>query len=332
MPTMCCTSCGGRREIVEYLARLPLRCTGCGRGLVAETDSVNALLANLAAPPANGVHAAEAIPSLEYVSVSNAELSDPQDSTPSPVEPLEPASMPEFTPSQTEISILPDPELAPLVVSEKFSGSTFQLPPTTTEESNKSKLAERLKEITSLPAIDLEPAPAPAPPPAPEPELASPGQRAAARALLVGLGVLAYFGGIGWMNILTRAGIVGAGTPSLLSTALYFVPLALFVAIHAALLASRGQDVGKLLVGLRILKDDGAPTTARDALWRREVPILALPLALSIAGLALAPTPAVGLACTFAAILVPLADALLIFSSSGRCLHDRLAKTIVVEK
>jgi uncharacterized RDD family membrane protein YckC len=339
VPTMCCSSCGGRRDIVDYLARLPLRCTGCGRGLVPESEAMNALMATLATPPAtNGAPAPDAIPSLVYVGLSTAELSEPQISVDPPappsesVEPLEPASLPEFTPSQTEISILPDPELAPLVVSEKFSGSTFQLPPATPEESNKSKLAERLKEIASLPAIDLDPVP-----PEPEPRMpfatASPGRRFAARGVAVGLGALAYFAGIGWMFALSRAGVVGTGTPPYLSSALYFVPLALYLAIHALLLATRGQDVGKILLGLRIRLDDGAPATAREALWLRELPIPAMALALVPIGLAVAYFAAIDarVAGVVAVLVIPALDALMVFSRRGRCLHDRLAGTVVVQ-
>ncbi|MBX3399836.1 MAG: RDD family protein [Gemmataceae bacterium] len=342
MPTMCCTSCGGRREIADYLARLPLRCTGCGHSLVAETEAVKSLLATLVAPPPNGVHGTDAVPTLEYVSLSNAELSESAaPPAPKPVEPLESASMLEITPSQMEISIQPDRELPPLVVSEKFSGSSFQLPPqgssSGSEEQDKSKLAERLKEIASLPAIELDPAPLPdplPPEPVPEPELASPGQRFAARFLTYGLGVLAFYGGYGWLSILSRSGVIGSGTPSFLTSGLFFVPLALYLLIHILLLARRGQDVGKLLLSLCIRKDDGTPTVAGEALWRREVGIHLVPLAAYLLGLVLARAvnPTFGLAGAIFAIVLPIFDALFVFSRNGQCLHDRLAKTIVVEK
>jgi hypothetical protein len=156
VPRICCPTCGNGREVVEYLARLPLRCTRCGRGLVRESDAVIPLVA---VPAANGQPDSEALPSLAYVALSSADISDLlEPSTPSPAN--------EFAPSQTEISILPDPELAPLVVSEKFSASTILLPPpgsgsVSSEESEKSKLAERLKEITTIAS--------PAPPPTPIP-------------------------------------------------------------------------------------------------------------------------------------------------------------------
>jgi uncharacterized RDD family membrane protein YckC len=95
----------------------------------------------------------------------------------------------------------------------------------------------------------------------------------------------------------------------LLRTVLGFV---LFLALHGYLLATRGQTIGKALFNIRIARPDGAaPSFARLAGLRYGVMAL----------LTLIP---------YAGSLIGLADGLLIFRQSRRCLHDLIADTVVV--
>lgn len=85
-----------------------------------------------------------------------------------------------------------------------------------------------------------------------------------------------------------------------------------FLVLNGYLLATRGQTLGKVLLGTRIVRTDGTPASAGQVLGLR-YGVFALPNLL----------PAVGQ-------VVGLVNALFIFHPSRRCLHDRVAGTVVV--
>lgn len=86
---------------------------------------------------------------------------------------------------------------------------------------------------------------------------------------------------------------------------------ALFMALHGWLLARRGQTIGKALFKLRMVRPDGSPASfARLAGLRYGVLTL------------LSSIPVIG-------PFIALIDALFIFGASRRCLHDRIADTVV---
>ncbi len=89
--------------------------------------------------------------------------------------------------------------------------------------------------------------------------------------------------------------------------------LASATAIHGWFVATRGQTVGKLLVGLRMVRSDGSRLSLGRWLGLRMIPVVLV-----------GQIPVIG------NILVTL-DALFIFRSDRRCLHDHLADTIVVK-
>lgn len=93
---------------------------------------------------------------------------------------------------------------------------------------------------------------------------------------------------------------------------LLFGGLGVFVLVQGWLLATRGQTVGKLLLGLRIVRPDGS----------RVDPLRMLGLRYAL-GFLLALIPLLG-------PIYGLLDSLLIFRESRRCLHDQVADTIVV--
>ena len=87
----------------------------------------------------------------------------------------------------------------------------------------------------------------------------------------------------------------------------------LFAAIHGHSLATRGQTLGKRVVGIRIARPDGSAASLGRLLGVR-YGLGYLAGMLPIAGQAFA-----------------MVDVLLIFRESRRCLHDNIADTIVVK-
>lgn len=86
-----------------------------------------------------------------------------------------------------------------------------------------------------------------------------------------------------------------------------------FVVLNGYLLETRGQTVGKLVVGTRIV-DRGGQTVPFVRLFALRY------AAFTVVGF----LPIVG-------FLVSLADPLYVFSRTRQCLHDRLCDTFVVE-
>ena len=102
------------------------------------------------------------------------------------------------------------------------------------------------------------------------------------------------------------------------------VGFASFTAMQGYLLATRGQTIGKWLVGTRIVCADND-----------EVPTLARTLGLRYSTLALGPTATFSVlvlnpVIPYALIVVGLIDIALIFRRDRRCLHDLIARTKVV--
>jgi len=98
--------------------------------------------------------------------------------------------------------------------------------------------------------------------------------------------------------------------PVFLDTALGF---ALFAVIQGVPLARRGQTIGKLAVGIRIARPDGSAVSLGRLLGLRYG-----------VGYAMTIVPAFGQ-------IYAIVDALLIFRTSRRCLHDQIADTIVLK-
>ena len=99
---------------------------------------------------------------------------------------------------------------------------------------------------------------------------------------------------------------------------------ALFTAMHGYLLATRGQTIGKWLVGTRIVRadNDEVPTLARTLSLRYGARAIGLPMTLVAFVLALV--------IAYPLIVVGLIDIALIFRRDRRCLHDLIAGTKVV--
>jgi uncharacterized RDD family membrane protein YckC len=87
---------------------------------------------------------------------------------------------------------------------------------------------------------------------------------------------------------------------------------AIFLVLHGYLLQTRGQTIGKMLLGIRIVRSDGA----QASLGR-------------LAGLRYFANSVITLV-PFVGWFYWLLDALMIFRDSRKCLHDNIADTIVV--
>lgn len=87
---------------------------------------------------------------------------------------------------------------------------------------------------------------------------------------------------------------------------------ALFLLVNGYLLVVRGQTIGKMALGMRIVRPDGAKASAGRVLGLRYG-----------VGYVVNLIPVGG-------FLYGLLDCLLIFRASRRCLHDEIADTIVV--
>jgi len=103
----------------------------------------------------------------------------------------------------------------------------------------------------------------------------------------------------------------------LLSLLVYYV-------INGWLLATRGQTVGKLLIGIRIEDHD----TSSIIPLSRQVLLRDLPIVLPAY---LLPVVTFGTELADLELLIYVLDGLFIFTASRRCLHDRIAKTKVVQ-
>ncbi|MDQ2735485.1 MAG: RDD family protein [Pseudomonadota bacterium] len=88
---------------------------------------------------------------------------------------------------------------------------------------------------------------------------------------------------------------------------------AIFLVLHGYLLQSRGQTIGKMLLRIRIVRTDGTRATLARLAGLRY-----------FANSVLALIPVVGW-------LYGLVDALMIFRTSRKCVHDNLADTIVIK-
>ena len=131
--------------------------------------------------------------------------------------------------------------------------------------------------------------------------------------------------------------------PVIVEWTLWFT--AIFFVINGLPLFTRGQTVGKWMLGLQIVEasSGGRPALEKLILYRYVVFILLANLVswLYIPNTVVSATlPVVGqitlegIPWPFPGTLlwVPLVDALFIFGASRRCLHDRLADTMVVRK
>ena len=93
----------------------------------------------------------------------------------------------------------------------------------------------------------------------------------------------------------------------------FAVGIGVFVLIQSYLLATRGQTIGKRLLGLRIVRSNGERVAIGRLLGLRY-----------FVGWIITMIPFIG-------VVFALADSLLIFRDSRKCLHDNIADTIVVK-
>ena len=103
-----------------------------------------------------------------------------------------------------------------------------------------------------------------------------------------------------------------SGPGAYLRIGLGLLPFVAFVAWNAVLLHRRGQTLGKQLLHIRVVRLDGSRCGLARIFFARYLPVTVLGF------------------IPFLGLVISLADALLIFRDSCRCLHDEIADTIVV--
>jgi uncharacterized RDD family membrane protein YckC len=86
----------------------------------------------------------------------------------------------------------------------------------------------------------------------------------------------------------------------------------LFTAYQCYLVTTSGQSVGKKLLGLRVVRQDGTPVSFVSGVVLREWVVFGI-----------ASVPVIG-------VLFRLVDSVMIFGEDHRCLHDQLAGTKVI--
>ena len=144
-------------------------------------------------------------------------------------------------------------------------------------------------------------------------ELATRGQRFGAAMVDGVLGAIVLFALIFLLIGWDRYMVLATQQSALFSLGGAAVGFVIWVLLHGYLIYHRGQSIGKYLVGIRIVRQDGSPASfSRILLWRQ------LPQSL-VGGI-----PVVG----GWALLV---NYLLIFRATRRCGHDDLADTKVVK-
>ncbi|MFT3774901.1 MAG: RDD family protein [Minicystis sp.] len=117
---------------------------------------------------------------------------------------------------------------------------------------------------------------------------------------------------------LERGGFTGLG--------LSMVPLV----IMGTLIAKRGQSVGKIVMGTRIVRPDGRTADFVHGFALRTLPLTAIALVPSL--LVATGTPLLSVQpLTMLTSLVSFIDAVLIFGAERRCLHDRIGGTYVAQ-
>ncbi len=139
-------------------------------------------------------------------------------------------------------------------------------------------------------------------------ELAGRGQRLVAALIDTAIYIAILFA----LNATLGLGLFDGQSATQVVTAT-LLGVAMFLAVQGWPLVKRGQTLGKIALGLRIVRPDGS----------RVGPGRLLGLRYGV-GFVIAAVPVLG-------NLYGLIDALLIFRESRKCLHDNIADTIVVK-
>ncbi len=117
--------------------------------------------------------------------------------------------------------------------------------------------------------------------------------------------------------------------------AIAYTPLAVYGIVTLYFFAKNGQDVGKRILGIKIVRDDGSRAGIWYGFLRREVAYDLIAVSFSLLGLLIiklggSSFGVIAMPLALLTIVAILADRLAIFGVTQRCLHDRLAGTIVV--
>ncbi|MDP1564161.1 MAG: RDD family protein [Pirellulaceae bacterium] len=146
-------------------------------------------------------------------------------------------------------------------------------------------------------------------------ELASLGQRFAGAFLdgLIMLAIVFPLGfGLGFALVLSGMDPEGVQFSVLTTVVGAAIGIGVFLALNGYLLASRGQTIGKYVLGTQIQSDDGQLMPFGSLILKRYVPLWVVSHIPWVGG------------------IVSLVNALVIFRANRKCLHDEIAGTKVV--
>ncbi len=118
------------------------------------------------------------------------------------------------------------------------------------------------------------------------------------------------FGAIQGLSRLAIYKLLYVGNPGMPYTVGLFV---IWAAITIPLVARNGQSIGKRLVGIKVLRMDGSKASFWRIFLLRNV-VNGIPALIPVLSL-----------------VYGLVDILMIFTESRQCLHDRIARTLVVK-
>jgi uncharacterized RDD family membrane protein YckC len=334
LPITICTGCQRRGTVAAYLATVALRCTDCGRALTVMNEELPE-------------------PSAPALATQDSEINfSPERSATTPPNLSGETSQPSITVSH-------EPEIPPLVLSPASPLSTASLPAIELEEDMApDRLALYLKEIGTvrdeLPSTITPTQALRAAVPSPEVvELSSPPpgsaavqesglrvwpaskfRRLIARVILFAMVAVLILAVPKWQQTLVRANLLKDSQPPAVQTAIVALPLIVFALLNLLLLQLRGQDIGKLLAGIRIAQESGQPAGMISGFFRRDAVMLVAIAGVIGGGYALSwylQSAYPILPSVVLAILLVAMDLICSFSDSEQCLHDRFSGTRVVD-
>ena len=103
-----------------------------------------------------------------------------------------------------------------------------------------------------------------------------------------------------------------------------------WIVLTIILVARNGQTLGKLMVGIKVVRTDGSKASLGRIFWLRNV-VNGIPGMIAGAMTGSGMTGTTVLIASLLGNLYAFADYLLIFGEERRCLHDRIADTMVVK-
>ncbi|MBN2527718.1 MAG: RDD family protein [Deltaproteobacteria bacterium] len=114
------------------------------------------------------------------------------------------------------------------------------------------------------------------------------------------------------LPVMQQLGVLADGVTINGQVTAFLLSFLSIVLVHGYLLQTRGQSIGKLIMGIQIVRVDGTRLTLGPIVFRRYLPV-------QLSGM----IPAFG-------PLLVIMDSIWIFRDDFRCIHDHIAGTVVI--